>query len=184
MVWHYDGLEERKWAQRDFKFGRTMSTACIVDDVVYIAELHGYLHCLDAKTGKHFWQYDIKASIWGSPYYVDGKVFLGNDNELFVFKHEKKHDVIDEFEAAKDAKTMKEARAIHKKVRDEVEKKYLLSRTEFDAIIHSTPVVANGVLYVHDLQVALRHQVRQVDDSTVSSARVRNDRGIHRVTQP
>ena len=79
--------------QRDFKFGRTMSTACIVDDVVYIAELHGYLHCLDAKTGKHYWQYDTKAAIWGSPYYVDGKVFLGNeDGDLFVFKHEKKHD--------------------------------------------------------------------------------------------
>jgi uncharacterized protein YlxP (DUF503 family) len=43
---------------------------------------------------------------------------------------------------------MKEARAIMKKVRDELEKKYVLSRTEFDAIIHSTPVVANSVLFV------------------------------------
>ena len=30
-----------KWAPRDFKFGRTMSTACIVDDIVYISELPG-----------------------------------------------------------------------------------------------------------------------------------------------
>jgi outer membrane protein assembly factor BamB len=147
-VWRYGGEETRKWGQRDFKFGRTMSTACIVDDVVYISELHGYLHCLDAKTGQHYWQYDTKASIWGSPYYVDGKILLCNDNELFVFKHEKKHDVIDEVEAAKDAKTMKEAREIMKKVREQIEKKYLLSRAEFDAIIHSTPVVANGVLFV------------------------------------
>ncbi len=79
---------------RDFKFGRTMCTACIVDDIVYIAELPGFLHCLDAKTGKHYWEYDIKASIWGSPYYVDGKIFLGNDDgDLFIFKHEKKHEV-------------------------------------------------------------------------------------------
>ena len=92
-----------------------MSTACIVDDIVYISELHGFLHCLDAKTGKHYWQYDTKASIWGSPYYVDGKVFLGTDSgDLFVFKHEKKPKKIDEVEAAKDAPDMKAARAIQK----------------------------------------------------------------------
>jgi outer membrane protein assembly factor BamB len=147
-VWRYGAVDERKWAPRDFTFGRTMSTACIVDDIVYIAELHGYLHCLDAKTGKHYWQYDTKASIWGSPYYVDGKILLANDNEVMFFKHEKKHDVYDEVETAKNASTMKEAREIMKKVRAEVEKKYLLSKVEFDAIMHSTPVVANGVLYV------------------------------------
>jgi outer membrane protein assembly factor BamB len=147
-VWRYGGVEEGKWAPRDYKFGRTMSTACIVDDVVYISELQGFLHCLDAKTGKHFWQYDTKASIWGSPYYADGKIFLNNDNDLFIFKHEKQHDVFDEIAAAKDAKTMKEAREAMKKVRAEVEKKYLLSKTEFDATIHSTPVIANGVLYI------------------------------------
>ena len=87
----------------------------------------GFLHCLDAKTGKHYWQYDTKASIWGSPYYVDGKVFLGNDDgDLFIFRHDKKHEVIDEIAAAKDATTMKEARKRSKTGQDEVEKKYLL----------------------------------------------------------
>ena len=54
-------------------------TACVVDDILYISELAGYLHCLDAKTGKHFWQYDTKAAIWGSPYYVDGKILLATE---------------------------------------------------------------------------------------------------------
>ena len=35
------GEETRKWSVREFKFGRTMSTACIVDDVLYISELTG-----------------------------------------------------------------------------------------------------------------------------------------------
>src|SRR5205823_3482974 len=148
-AWRYGGEETRKWAQRDFKFGRTMSTACVVDDVVYVAELAGFLHCLDAKTGKHYWQFDTKASIWGSAYYVDGKVLLANDQgELFVFRHEKKHDVFDEVAAAQNAQNMKEARKAMQDVRKRVADKYLISKAEFDAPIRSTPVVANGVLYV------------------------------------
>ena len=115
-VWRYDGVEDARRSATSSSAARCRPP-CVVDDVVYISELHGYLHCLDAKTGQHFWQFDTKASIWGSPYYVDGKILLCNDNELFIFKHEKKHEVIDEVEAAKDAKTMKEA-AIMKKVRD------------------------------------------------------------------
>jgi outer membrane protein assembly factor BamB len=48
-VWRYGWLETRKYASRDFKFGRTLSTACVVDGLVYAPELAGYLHCLDAK---------------------------------------------------------------------------------------------------------------------------------------
>ncbi len=148
-VWRYGGAESRPNTQRDFKFGRTMSTACIVDDIIYIAELAGYLHCLDAKTGKHFWQYDTKASIWGSAYYVDGKILVANDQgDLFTFKHEKRHEVYDEVGAGVNAPNNKAAREEHKKVRAAVEKKYLLSKVELDAPIRSTPVVANGVLYV------------------------------------
>ncbi|VTT96967.1 Pyrrolo-quinoline quinone repeat-containing protein OS=Planctomyces brasiliensis (strain ATCC 49424 / DSM 5305 / JCM 21570 / NBRC 103401 / IFAM 1448) GN=Plabr_1285 PE=4 SV=1: PQQ_2: PQQ_2 [Gemmataceae bacterium] len=148
-VWRYGGIEDRPNAPRDFKFGRTMSTACIVDDIVYIAELSGFLHCLDAKTGKHFWQYDTKASIWGSAYYVDGKVLLANDQgDLFTFKHLKKQEVYDEVAAGATAATPKAAREEHKKVRAAVEKAYLLSKVELDAPVRSTPVVSNGVLYV------------------------------------
>src|SRR5438874_1057688 len=98
-AWHFGGDETRKWSVRDFKFGRTMSTACIVDDVLYISELTGILHCLNAKTGEHYWQYDTKASIWGSPFYCDGKVYLANDQgDLYVFRHDKKPEKIDELD--------------------------------------------------------------------------------------
>jgi outer membrane protein assembly factor BamB len=148
-VWRYGWTDSRKWAPRDFKFGRTMSTACIVDDILYISELHGYLHCLNARTGEFYWQFDTKAQIWGSPYYVDGKVLLGTDGgDLWVFKHEKSPKKIDGVEAAVNAPTMKEARAIQKARRAETEKQYVLAKVEFPAAIRSTPVVANGVLYI------------------------------------
>jgi outer membrane protein assembly factor BamB len=148
VVWHYGGVDKRPNVLRDFKFGRTMSTACIVDDVLYISELQGQLHCLDAKTGKLFWMYDTKGAIWGSPYYVDGKVYLATESgDLFVFKHSKQPKVIDPTDNpdAKDQRSFRKAMtAKYQQVADE----YLLHRIEFDAAIRSTPVAANGVLYV------------------------------------
>ncbi|MCS7271720.1 MAG: PQQ-binding-like beta-propeller repeat protein, partial [Gemmataceae bacterium] len=148
-LWRFGGTDDRKWAPRDFRFGRTMSTACVVDDIVYISELAGFLHCLDANTGKHYWSFDTKASIWGSPYYVDGKILLANDQgELFIFRHLKQHEVYDEVAAAQNLTDRKAARAAMLAVRKQVTDKYLLAKIEFDTHIRSTPVVANGVLYV------------------------------------
>ena len=68
-----------------------VSTAAIHDGLVYISEKTGLLHCLDAKTGQKYWDFDLLSEVWGSPYYVDGKVFLGADNgELSIFPPGKK----------------------------------------------------------------------------------------------
>src|SRR5207249_3466794 len=78
LVWHYGGrITPRPKAGRDTVFGRTMSTCAIHDGLLFIVELDGYLHCLDAQTGQRYWEHDLKAEVWGSPYYADGKVFLG-----------------------------------------------------------------------------------------------------------
>jgi outer membrane protein assembly factor BamB len=146
-VWFYGGEETRPFSVRDFKFGRTMCTACIVDDILYLGELPGFVHCFNAKTGEHYWQYDTKSAMWGSCYYVDGKVMIGNDNgDLYIFKHVKQPEKIDDLLA--NAKDQKEARAYRIQKSKEVEKKYLLSKNSFPTSIKSTPVVANGVLYV------------------------------------
>lgn len=169
VVWHYGGVEKSPFAKRDFVFGRTMSTACIVDDVLYIAELAGYVHCLDAKTGKRFWQWDTKANIWGSCFYADGKVLLANeDGDIYIFKHEKNPDVIDEVaiasaaavEAANKAKSAGEdAAAVRKAGRDardkavaaareRVKAKYLLQVVETGESMKSTPIVVGDTIYV------------------------------------
>jgi outer membrane protein assembly factor BamB len=92
LVWHYGGpvLPRPQDNSRDEVFGRTLSTMCIVDDLVYAAELAGYLHCVDAHTGKRYWEHDFQDSTWNSPYYVDGKVFLGTDaGDLLIYAHGK-----------------------------------------------------------------------------------------------
>lgn len=91
-IWHYGGLiadkELRKKLRREYYFGRTMSTAAIHDDLLYIADLNGVLHCLDVNKGTPHWEFDTQAEIWSSPYYADGKVYLGTDDKtVFVFEH-------------------------------------------------------------------------------------------------
>src|SRR5437764_1412481 len=58
LIWHFGGPGDPNTLGRNYYFGRTMSTAAIRDGLVYIAELAGYLHCLDAQTGKEYWQHN------------------------------------------------------------------------------------------------------------------------------
>lgn len=118
LVWAYGGvIEPRPKKGRPVVFGRTISTAAVADGLVYVPEENGYLHCLDAKTGKANWVYDFKSGVWGSPYYVDGKVYIGTeDGEIVIFK------------AGKELK--------------------VINKVDMGEQIHSTPVVANGTLYV------------------------------------
>ncbi len=91
LVWHYGGrIVPRPQREREVRFGRTLSTCCVVDGLCYTADLDGFVYCFDAKTGEKHWTFDTRAEIWSSPSYVDGKVFLGTlDGDLHVFEHGK-----------------------------------------------------------------------------------------------
>ena len=64
---------------------RRCGTVAIKDDLLYIADFSGLVHCLDAKgnqDGKpivHF-TYDMLAQSWGSPLIADGHVFIGDED--------------------------------------------------------------------------------------------------------
>ncbi len=122
-VWHYGGVTsaaDQKKLRRNYYFGRTMSTAAIHEDIVYITDLNGILHCLDADKGTVHWEFDTKSDIWSSPYYADGKVYLGVDAKtVFVFQH------------GNDPKN-----------------KTPIAENDMDGRVRATPVAANGVLYV------------------------------------
>jgi outer membrane protein assembly factor BamB len=94
LVWHYGGPAP-EGSDRNYLFGRTMSSCAVHDGLVYVAELAGYIHCLDAKTGQKYWDHDMGAATWCSPYWVDGKIYIGNDNgELLVFAHGKEKKLL------------------------------------------------------------------------------------------
>ena len=64
---------------------------------MFYADFSGFLHCLDAKTGKPYWTHDMLAAIWGSPMVIDGKVYLGDeDGDVVVLEAAKEKKLIAE----------------------------------------------------------------------------------------
>jgi len=85
VVWHYD------------KIRRSISTGAIYDGMLFYPDFSGFLHCLDAKTGKVFWVHDMFAAVWGSPMVVDGKVYLGDeDGDVAILAAAREKKVIGE----------------------------------------------------------------------------------------
>lgn len=89
--------EAEVWSYGGEDFNRTISTAAIHEGLVYITDLSGFLYCLDAETGEHYWTHDTFAAVWGSPFVADGKVYLGDeDGDVVILKTGKKEEVIAE----------------------------------------------------------------------------------------
>ncbi|HZY85174.1 MAG TPA: PQQ-binding-like beta-propeller repeat protein [Gemmataceae bacterium] len=89
LVWHYGGAAPAG-AGRDWLFGRSLGGCAVHDGLLYAAEWEGLLHCLDAKTGKQYWEEDLDANVWASPLWVDGKVYLPDDaGNVHIFEHGK-----------------------------------------------------------------------------------------------
>lgn len=104
-VWQFD------------KIGRSVSTASVVDGLVYTPDYAGYVYCLDAKTGQLYWKHDCEGRAWGGGLAADGKLYVATEGgSLLTF-------------------------ALGKE-------KKLLGTSMFEGSMASTPVAANGVLYV------------------------------------
>ena len=85
LIWHYP------------KIRRTISTAAVADGLVFIADFSGFLHCLDAQTGKPYWSHDMLAAVWGSPLVAGGRVYLGDeDGDVTVLQAGKELKVVAE----------------------------------------------------------------------------------------
>ena len=66
------------------KLDRSLSTVSIADDLLYIADVAGRLHCLDAESGKVQWVYESNSRAIGSTMVADGKVYLPTEKCLNI----------------------------------------------------------------------------------------------------
>lgn len=84
VVWHYTGSDT---SQFETTMHRTMGSVVIKSDLLFIADMSGNFHCLDAKSGTPHWTYDMFAGSWGSPLIVEDKVYVcDEDGEVAIFK--------------------------------------------------------------------------------------------------
>lgn len=125
VVWHYSTFDQNEDGTIDFEeeMHRSCGTVTIKDDLLYIADFSGLVHCLDAKGTKdgqpivHF-TYDMLAQSWGSALIADGRVYIGDeDGDVAVF----------------------ELGAENNEPIEEI---------NMGSSVYSTPVAANGVMYI------------------------------------
>jgi len=102
------------------KINRSLSTGAAGDGLYFVPDYSGFVYCFDAATGALNWRHDTKGHIWGSPLLADGKVYIGNEDGYLTI-----------LPAKKDAL-----------------KKEDVIEIDMGAPVLSTPVAANGVLYV------------------------------------
>jgi outer membrane protein assembly factor BamB len=82
-VWHYD------------KIRRSISTGAIYNGLLFYSDFSGFLHCLDAQTGKPYWVHDMLAAIWSSPMVIDGKVYMADeDGDVRILEASKEKKLI------------------------------------------------------------------------------------------
>lgn len=85
LIWHYD------------KIRRSISTGAYKDGILYYADFSGFLHAVDAKTGKPYWTHDMLAAVWASPVVIGDKVYLGDeDGDVAILQHGKEKKLIGE----------------------------------------------------------------------------------------
>jgi outer membrane protein assembly factor BamB len=83
-IWHYVGANPKDFEET---MHRTCGTVTIKDDLLFIADFSGVVHCLDSKTGTAHWTHDMLAASWASPLIADGKVYIGDeDGDILIFE--------------------------------------------------------------------------------------------------
>jgi outer membrane protein assembly factor BamB len=101
------------------KINRSLSSGAAADGLYFVPDYSGFVYCFDAKTGALHWRHDTKGHIWGSPLLADGKLYIGNEDGYLTILPAKKELKKDE-----------------------------VVEIDMGAPVLSTPVAANGTLYV------------------------------------
>ncbi len=141
-VWHYSEVDLNGNGKPEFEeiMHRTLGSVAIKDDVLYIADYSGLFHCLDAKTGKRHWVYDMLSASWGSPLIVDGKVYIGDeDGDVAVFRHSADPNVAMKYDKKQDKMV-----PFYAILQDDGK----FAEINMGNSVYSTPIVADNVLYI------------------------------------
>ena len=85
------------WTSREV--GRVVATPIAKDGLLYVGDLGGTIHCLDAVTGVHLWKHETNEAIWGSLMLAGDRLYVGNEGGLMtVLRAGRRKEVLAEIE--------------------------------------------------------------------------------------
>ncbi|MEZ6046661.1 MAG: PQQ-binding-like beta-propeller repeat protein [Planctomycetaceae bacterium] len=126
LVWKYVGDDLDGSGSIDFEeeMTRSIASVTIKNDLLIIGSLSGMVHCLDGKSGKGHWTYDMFAEIWGTALIVEDKIYLGDeDGDVSIFQLSADPEI-----------ALPGGEPLHE--------------MQMGSPIYTSPVYANGVLYI------------------------------------
>jgi outer membrane protein assembly factor BamB len=85
------------WTSREV--GRIVGTPIVKDGLLYVGDLGGTLHCLDAATGAEIWKHETHDAIWGCLLLAGDRVYVGNvEGSMTVLRAGRRKEVLAEIE--------------------------------------------------------------------------------------
>jgi HEAT repeat protein/outer membrane protein assembly factor BamB len=66
------------WTSREV--GRVVGTPIEKDGLLYVGDVGGTVHCLDAATGAHVWKHETNGAIWGCLLLAGDRLYVGNED--------------------------------------------------------------------------------------------------------
>lgn len=131
VVWKYQQFDMNRDGEISYgeSMHRSLAGPAIKDDLLFIADMSGIVHCLAAKSGKPHWTCDLLAASWAIPLIVGNQVFVADeDGDVAIFAL-----------SADPAKSVKPGGKGLKVPKTQV---------AMEGSIYSTPVAVNGVLFL------------------------------------
>ena len=79
--------------------GRVVGTPIVKDGLLYVGDLSGTVHCLDAATGAHLWKHETNDAIWGCFLLAGDRLYVGNAEGLMtVLRAGRKKELLGEIQ--------------------------------------------------------------------------------------
>ena len=151
LVWHYDKHDENGNGKTEFEetMHRTLGSPAVRNNILFISDISGLLHCLNAKTGTPYWTCDLLSECWTTPLIVGETVYAADsDGDVAILSLSP-----DPSKSVKEAAP--ESGAIYEP----------LHEITMDSSIVTMPIVANNVLYI-----ASRHELFAIADGSTPPA--------------
>jgi outer membrane protein assembly factor BamB len=133
-VWSYGQLDANNDKKTSFteQFHRSISSAVIKNDILIAPDFSGLVHCLNAKTGQRYWTCDLLAAVWGTPLIVGDRAYVPDEDGDIAILH-----IHPDFE-----------RSTQQLQNYDDDSRQPLHEIPMGNSVYSTPVFANGVLYI------------------------------------